>query len=136
MATATTSPKYLQHTVGKRKTAVARLYLKSGTGAITVNRKSMDEYYLRPTSKMMIMQPLQLTGLVGRYDIVINVIGGGLHGQAGAIRHALSRALATMDPGHRTILKKAGLLTRDAREKERKLPGQPGARKKFQFSKR
>ena len=128
--------KYLQNTVGKRKSSVARLFLKAGKGNITVNKKPLDEYYLRPTSKMIVMQPLELTDSVGKFDLNINVSGGGLSGQAGAIRHAISRALANMDPEHRTILKRAGLITRDARQKERKLPGQPGARKKFQFSKR
>lgn len=128
--------KYTQHAVGKRKTSVARLYLKPGNGEITINKKPMDEYYLRPTSKMLIMQPLELTNLVGKFDLNINVCGGGLQGQAGAIRHALAKALADMEPENRTVLKRAGLITRDSRIKERKLPGQPGARKKFQFSKR
>lgn len=128
--------KYLQHTVGKRKTAVARLFMKAGKGSITINRRALDEYYLRPTSKMIIMQPFELTNTVGKYDLNINVCGGGLSGQAGAIRHALSRALANLSEEHHTLLKRAGLITRDARKKERKLPGQPGARKKFQFSKR
>ena len=127
---------YLQHTLGKRKTSVARLYLREGSGDIRINKKAMDEYYLRPTSKMLIMQPLELTDTVGRYDLKVNVCGGGLQGQAGAIRHALARALAGISPEYRSILKRAGLITRDARVKERKLPGQPGARKKFQFSKR
>ncbi|MFK7824700.1 MAG: 30S ribosomal protein S9 [Oligoflexales bacterium] len=128
--------KYTQHAVGKRKTSVARLYLKPGSGEITINKKPMDEYYLRPTSKMLIMQPLELTNLVGKFDLNINVCGGGLQGQAGAIRHALAKALADIEPENRTVLKRAGLITRDSRIKERKLPGQPGARKKFQFSKR
>ncbi len=128
--------KYLQHTVGKRKTAIARLYLKSGKGDILINQKPMDEYYLRPTSKMIIMQPLKLTESLGKFDLNIKVCGGGLQGQAGAIRHALSRALANLDPANRAVLKRAGLITRDSRIKERKLPGQPGARKKYQFSKR
>lgn len=128
--------KYTQQAVGKRKTSVARLYLKPGSGDITINKKPMDEYYLRPTSKMLIMQPLELTNLVGKFDLNINVCGGGLQGQAGAIRHALAKALSDMEPENRAILKRAGLITRDSRIKERKLPGQPGARKKFQFSKR
>jgi small subunit ribosomal protein S9 len=128
--------KYLKHTVGKRKTSIARVYLKEGKGEITVNKKTLDEYYLRPTSKMIVMQPLKLLGLEEKFDFRVNVCGGGLSGQAGAIRHAIARALASMDPEHRAVLKKAGLLTRDARKKERKLPGQPGARRKFQFSKR
>jgi small subunit ribosomal protein S9 len=128
--------KYIQHTVGKRKTAIARLFMKAGKGDITINKKPMDGYYIRPTSKMIIMQPLELTDMVGKFDLKINVCGGGLSGQAEAIRHALSRALANLSEENHATLKKAGLLTRDARKKERKLPGQPGARKRFQFSKR
>ena len=129
------APKYI-HTVGKRKRAVARIWMKSGKGEITINKRTMDEYYLRATSKMVILQPLELTNNVGKFDIRVNVFGGGLNGQAGAIRHAISRALANQDPESRNILKRAGLITRDSRKKERKLPGQPGARKRFQFSKR
>ncbi len=129
------APKYV-HTVGKRKSAIARIWMKPGKGEITINKRSLDDYYLRATSKMVIMQPLELTGSVGRFDIRVNVMGGGLSGQAGAIRHAISRALANGDLEARKVLKKAGLLTRDSRKKERKLPGQPGARKRFQFSKR
>ena len=128
--------KYLQHTVGKRKSAIARLYLKKGSGKIIINNKDIDEYYLRPTSKRVIMQPLELTETASEYDLKLNVTGGGLSGQAGAIRHAISRALSNIDPDYRSTLKKEGLITRDSRIKERKLPGQPGARKKFQFSKR
>lgn len=127
--------KYI-HSVGKRKTAIARLWMKPGKGDITINKRTLDEYYLRATSKMVVMQALELTNTVGRYDININVVGGGLAGQAGAIRHAISRALANEDIEMRKILKKAGLMTRDSRKKERKLPGQPGARKRFQYSKR
>ena len=129
------APKYV-HTVGKRKSAIARIWMKPGKGEIIINKRSLDDYYLRATSKMVIMQPLELTGTVGRFDIRVNVIGGGLSGQAGAIRHAISRALANGDLEAHKVLKKAGLLTRDSRKKERKLPGQPGARKRFQFSKR
>jgi small subunit ribosomal protein S9 len=129
------APKYI-HTVGKRKTAIARIWMKPGKGEITINKRTMDEYYLRATSKMVILQPLELTNNVGKYDIRINVVGGGLNGQAGAIRHAISRAIANQDPDARAVLKRAGLITRDSRKKERKLPGQPGARKRFQFSKR
>lgn len=124
------------HCVGKRKSAIARIWMKPGQGEITINRRTVDEYYLRATSKMVIMQPLELTGSVGKYDIRVTVMGGGLNGQAGAIRHAISRALANEDIEMRKTLKKAGLLTRDSRKKERKLPGQPGARKRFQYSKR
>jgi small subunit ribosomal protein S9 len=127
--------KYI-HSVGKRKTAIARLWMKPGKGDITINKRTIDEYYLRATSKMVVMQALELTNTVGKYDININVVGGGLAGQAGAIRHAISRALSTQDIELRKILKKAGLLTRDSRKKERKLPGQPAARKRFQYSKR
>jgi small subunit ribosomal protein S9 len=129
------APKYT-HTVGKRKTAIARLWMKPGKGDITINKRTMDEYFLRATSKMVVLQPLELTNSVGKFDLRINVMGGGLAGQAGAIRHALSRALATSDIELRKVLKKAGLLTRDSRKKERKLPGQPAARKRFQYSKR
>ena len=128
--------KYTQSTVGKRKTAIARLNLKKGDGKITINGRKLDEYLIRPTSRVLIMQPFELTNNVGKYDMNINVIGGGLSGQAGAIRHAIARALSKLDEAHHTILKRAGLLTRDARKKERKLPGQPGSRKRFQFSKR
>lgn len=127
---------YIKHTVGKRKEAVARAYFKEGSGSIIVNKQKFGEYFLRPTSKKLIEQPLELTGSVGKYDINVNVVGGGLSGQAGAIRHAIARSLAEMSEENRAVLKKAGLLTRDSRQKERKLPGQPGARKKFQFSKR
>ncbi len=126
----------LQHTVGKRKSAIARIWAKPGKGTITINKRTMDDYYIRETSKMVIMQPLELTEEVGKWDININVVGGGLSGQAGAIRHAISRMLSLQSPEHRTTLKKAGLITRDSRIKERKLPGQRGARRKFQFSKR
>src|SRR5262245_29943968 len=111
--------KYI-HTVGKRKTAIARIWMKPGKGDITINRRSVDEYLIRDTSRMVVMQPLELTNNVGKWDIRVNVIGGGLSGQAGAIRHALSRALANQDDEQRKILKRAGLLTRDSRKKERK----------------
>ncbi len=129
------APKYV-HTVGKRKTAIARIWMKPGKGEITVNKRTLDDYYIRATSKMVIMQPLELTGCADKFDIRVNVMGGGLSGQAGAIRHAISRALANQDLEMRKVLKKAGLLTRDSRKKERKLPGQPAARKRFQYSKR
>ena len=124
------------HAVGKRKTAIARLYMKPGSGAITINARDIDDYYKRPTSKMIIRQPLELTGFTGKYDLNVNVRGGGLSGQAEAIRHAVSRLLSTEHPECRTVLKSNGLLTRDARKKERKLYGQRGARARFQFSKR
>lgn len=129
------APKYI-HTVGKRKTAIARLWMKPGKGDITINKRTMDDYFLRATSKMVVLQAFELTNTVGKYDIRINVLGGGLSGQAGAIRHAIARALAGTDIELRKVLKKEGLITRDSRKKERKLPGQPGARKRFQYSKR
>jgi len=124
------------HAVGRRKSAVARIWLKPGKGEVVINRKPIDEYLLRPTSKMVVNQPFVLTENAGKYDVLVNVTGGGLSGQAEAIRHGISRALSSLDPENRATLKRAGLITRDARKKERKLPGQPGARKKFQFSKR
>ena len=124
------------HAVGKRKTSIARVWMKPGKGAITVNKRSIDEYFLRPTSKMIVKQPLELTGATEGFDIVVNVIGGGLTGQAGAIRHAISRALAGMNPDNRKTLKAEGLITRDARKKERKKYGLKSARRRYQFSKR
>lgn len=124
------------HAVGKRKTAIARIYMKPGKGNITINRRDIDQYYIRETSKMMIRQPLELTGEQENFDIAVNVIGGGLNGQAGAIRHAISKCLAEQSTDYRAVLKKAGLITRDARKKERKLYGLRSARARFQFSKR
>ncbi len=127
------------HRVGKRKNAVARVYLRNpaaDAGVIRVNGRAFEEYFPRPTSRMLIMQPLELTSMSGRYDIDINVFGGGLSGQAGAVKHGISRALLEVDPALRPVLKKAGHLTRDSREVERKKYGQAGARKRFQFSKR
>ena len=127
------------HRVGKRKSSVARVYLRPRTGdagKIRVNNRSFEEYFPRPTSRMLIMQPLELTNTVGQYDIYVNVFGGGLSGQAGAVKHGISRALTEIDPSYRPFLKKAGHLTRDAREVERKKPGLAGARRRFQYSKR
>ena len=123
-------------TVGRRKEAVARVRLNPGTGNITVNGRTMDEYFGRETSKMILVEPLKLVDQMGKVDIAVNVNGGGLSGQAGAIRHGISRALCELNPEWRSILKKAGFLTRDARAVERKKYGRPGARKRFQFSKR
>ncbi len=128
-----------QNSVGKRKNAIARVYVRpraSEMGVIRVNGRSFEEYFPRPTARMMIMQPLELTSLVGRYDLLINVKGGGLSGQAGAVRHGISRALLRIDLALRPVLKKAGFLTRDSREVERKKYGLAGARKRFQYSKR
>lgn len=121
---------------GKRKTSIARVWLTPGSGAITVNRLPMDEYFDRETSKMVVRQPFELTGTIGNFDAFITVRGGGKTGQAGAVRHGITRALLKANAGLRDTLKRAGLLTRDARKKERKKPGQPGARKRFQYSKR
>ena len=121
---------------GRRKSSVARVRFTKGKGVIVVNRRPLDEYFGRDTSKMVLKQPLELVDLVSQYDIDVNVNGGGLSGQAGAIRHGIARALEKIDAELRPSLKKAGMLTRDSREVERKKCGQPGARKNFQFSKR
>ncbi len=121
---------------GRRKSSVARVYLRPGEGQMTVNKKSVDDYFRRTTLKLIINQPLEVTETVGRFDILVNVHGGGLSGQAGAIRHGIAKALQEMDEELRPILKKAKMLTRDARQVERKKYGQPGARKQYQFSKR
>ncbi|MBI4917432.1 MAG: 30S ribosomal protein S9 [Acidobacteria bacterium] len=121
---------------GRRKTAVARVYLRPGTGKITVNKRDFEEYFPNRVLKMVIRQPLQITETSEKFDILINVAGGGPAGQAGAIRHGISRALLEFSPELRKRLKVAGFLTRDAREVERKKYGQPKARRRFQFSKR
>lgn len=124
------------HTVGKRKSAVARIWLKPGTGAITVNNRPFDEYVSRESDRLLIKQPLALTDTMDKFDIVVTVRGGGISGQAGAIRHAISRALTLANPDLRSPLKKAAMLTRDARVRERKKYGLRGARARFQYSKR
>jgi small subunit ribosomal protein S9 len=121
---------------GRRKTAVARVYLRPGSGQITVNRRSFDEYFANQVLKMVIRQPLLLTETADRFDILVNVVGGGPNGQAGAIRHGIARALLEYNAELRPRLKAAGFLTRDPRKVERKKYGQPKARKRFQFSKR
>lgn len=126
----------LIHTVGKRKTSVARIWMRPGRGMITINKKPLDVYITRETDKMVIRQPLELTDNLEKYDITVTVRGGGISGQAGAIRHAISRALAGMDLEQRQVLKKVHLITRDARVKERKKYGQRGARARYQYSKR
>ena len=123
-------------TVGRRKESVARVRLMPGTGNITINGRTMDEYFGRETSKMILVEPLKLVDQIGKVDVLVNAKGGGLSGQAGAIRHGISRALVEMNAEYRPILKKAGFMTRDARAVERKKYGRPGARKRFQFSKR
>lgn len=124
------------YATGKRKNAIARVWLKPGTGNIMVNDRPFDSYFGRQTSRMVILQPFELTQTVGRFDVMATVCGGGLSGQAGAIKHGLSKALLNVDPAFRSVLKSAGFLTRDSRVKERKKYGKRGARASFQFSKR
>lgn len=121
---------------GKRKMAVARVYMRPGIGKVTINKRPMEQYVARESDRMLIIEPLKVSNLVDKFDININVRGGGIFGQAGAIRHGISRALVSSDPGLRDSLKKGLFLTRDSRMKERKKYGQRGARAKFQFSKR
>ena len=121
---------------GRRKTASARVFLRPGEGAIEVNDRALDEYFSRETLKMVVKQPLQLTETSEKFDILVTVEGGGSSGQAGAIRHGISRALLEFNSELRDRLKSAGFLTRDPRKKERKKYGRPKARKRFQFSKR
>ena len=122
--------------VGKRKTSIARVFLREGSGQITVNKRTLEDYFKRPTSRMMVEQALNLTATIGKVEIKINVIGGGLSGQAGAIRHGITRALLQYNPELRGMLKSAGFITRDARKKERKMYGLAASRARFQFSKR
>ena len=122
--------------IGRRKSSIARVQMASGKGAIIINKRPIDNYFGRDTLKMMLGQPLELMQLKGKYDITVNVNGGGLSGQAGAIRLGIARCIEKINPDNRLSLKQAGMLTRDSREVERKKYGQPGARKKFQFSKR
>lgn len=122
--------------VGRRKSSIARLYLTPGEGSILVNKKSFNDYFGRETLRMLIMQPIEATGNSSKFDIVINVRGGGLSGQAGAVRHGVSRALLALNPDYRKPLNKNGFLTRDPRRVERKKYGHRKARKKSQYSKR
>ncbi len=128
-----TSPTYA---TGKRKTAIARCWVKPGSGTITVNGVPADEYFERETSRMIMRQSLEIVEQLDQFDVTATVKGGGHSAQAEAMRHGISRALCEIDPEKRTTLKRAGFLTRDARKKERKKYGQPGARKRFQYSKR
>lgn len=121
---------------GRRKTAVARVFIKPGTGNIVVNGKPLDVFFSRETGRMIVRQPLELTENIGKFDIQVNVDGGGESGQAGAVRHGITRALIDYDAELKSVLKKAGLVTRDAREVERKKVGLHGARRRKQFSKR
>jgi small subunit ribosomal protein S9 len=121
---------------GRRKRSVARVWLRPGAGRILVNRRPFEDYFPRETLRMLIAQPLALTNTLDQVDVHVNVGGGGPSGQAGAVRHGIARALVRFDEALRATLKKAGLLTRDPRMRERKKYGQPGARQKFQYSKR
>lgn len=133
MSAATVSRYYA---TGKRKNSIARVWLMPGSGKVTINAKSMDQYFGRDVLKMIIRQPFEVTGTVDKFDVLVSVLGGGNSGQAGAIRHGISKALLAVDAESRGKLRKEGLLTRDPRAKERKKYGQKGARARFQFSKR
>jgi small subunit ribosomal protein S9 len=124
------------YATGKRKNAVARVWIKPGNGRITVNAREFERYFARPVLRMIINQPFLVAGRVNQYDVVCTVTGGGLSGQAGAVRHGISRALTNYEPGLRPVLKAGGFLTRDARVVERKKYGKAKARRSFQFSKR
>jgi small subunit ribosomal protein S9 len=124
------------YATGKRKDAVARVWIKPGAGAITVNGRKVEAYFARPVLRMILQQPLGVTSRMGQYDITVTVAGGGLSGQAGAVRHGLAKALTNFEPDLRPALKKEGFLTRDARVVERKKYGKKKARRSFQFSKR
>lgn len=137
---AVAAPKIDEHNrtyaTGKRKDAVARVWIKPGTGQLTINGRTAEVYFARPVLRMILAQPYQLSGRIGEYDTICTVSGGGLSGQAGAVRHGISKALALREPDIRSILKKAGMLTRDSRVVERKKYGKAKARRSFQFSKR
>jgi small subunit ribosomal protein S9 len=138
------APKYVQkidkqgraYATGKRKDAVARVWVKPGAGKITVNERTVEVYFARPVLRMLIQQPLTLSNRQGQFDVVCTVSGGGLSGQAGAVRHGLSKALMRYEPELRSVLKRGGFLTRDSRVVERKKYGRAKARRSFQFSKR
>ncbi|MHB8886603.1 30S ribosomal protein S9 [Methylovirgula sp. HY1] len=143
-ATPVEAPVYVQkidklgraYATGKRKNAVARVWIKPGTGKITINARPLDVYFARPVLRMILQQPLGITKRIDQYDLTVTVAGGGLSGQAGAVRHGLSKALTHYEPELRTILKREGFLTRDSRVVERKKYGKRKARRSFQFSKR
>ncbi|HOW26662.1 MAG TPA: 30S ribosomal protein S9 [Bacteroidales bacterium] len=126
----------ITNTSGRRKTAIARIYLKEGTGVITVNQRDYKEYFNTPNLQYIVRQPFEITDTLDKYDVNVNLSGGGYNGQAEALRLAITKALCDLNPDFRSPLKAKGLLTRDPRMVERKKPGQPGARKRFQFSKR
>ncbi len=134
MTTTTATP--VAAATGRRKTSVARVRLLPGEGRYSINGRAFEDYFKMPALRPYVEQPFALTERLGRFDVIASVNGGGIAGQAGALRHAISRALVAAEPELRPILKKAGCLTRDPRMKERKKAGQPGARKRFQFSKR
>lgn len=126
-----------KHALGRRKSAVARVYVVAGKGNIVINGREMTDYFKEETLQYIVNQPLELTGTAGQFDIKVTLVGGGTKGQAEAVRLGIARALCEVDKeAYRPALKAAGFLTRDAREVERKKPGQPGARRRFQFSKR
>lgn len=133
MSAATVSRYYA---TGRRKNSIARVWMMPGSGKVTINDKTMDQYFGRDVLKMIIRQPFEVTGTVDKFDVMVNVLGGGNSGQAGAIRHGISKALLEVDAESRIKLRKEGLLTRDPRAVERKKYGQKGARARFQFSKR
>ena len=124
------------YATGKRKTSIARVWIKAGTGEIIVNTRPVEEYFGRETSQMVVRQPLELTDNIGKFDVVATVLGGGTSGQAGAVKHGITKALLEVNPELRAVLKKAGFITRDSRIKERKKYGKAAARRSFQFSKR
>lgn len=124
------------YATGRRKSAIARVWMSLGSGEIKINKREFEDYFGRATSRLVVMQALELTDFAHKVDLMVNVCGGGMTGQAAAIKHGISRALEKMDPELRATLKKAGYLTRDARVKERKKYGRRGARARFQFSKR
>ncbi|HEY5674516.1 MAG TPA: 30S ribosomal protein S9 [Malonomonas sp.] len=124
------------YATGKRKTSIARVWLKPGSGEININKRTIDEFFGRETSKMVVRQPLELTDNIGKFDIFVNVCGGGASGQAGAIKHGITKALLEVNPSLRGVLKKSGFITRDSRIKERKKYGRKAARASYQFSKR
>ena len=124
------------NTVGRRKAAVARVYMSEGKGNITINKRALEEYFTLPTLQYIVKQPLELLGVAGQYDIKVNLVGGGFKGQAEALRLGIARALVEINAEDKAKLRAAGFMTRDPRQVERKKPGRPKARKRFQFSKR
>jgi small subunit ribosomal protein S9 len=124
------------NTIGRRKAAIARIYVKEGKGSITINDRDLKDFFPQVTLQYVVKQPLNLLDVADKYDITVNLDGGGINGQAEALRMAISRAMVKIDPESKPALRKAGFMTRDPREVERKKPGQPKARKRFQFSKR